>query len=1001
MRNVFHILSLIVFCGGIVSCSSEQNQETTKLPYSNTILTKTLEQKADEFILKNEVDSAIYWMNLVLKTAEPTDEIKQARFFIKLGSFYFQKNDFKKSISYIKYGIEIFRKQNQRIKLDDLNYRNLGIILLANNYRIIYKYDSSLFYLDSIESEINKRNKNDHYYKNMQAEIFSWKGLVYFDMYNIEKAIMYNMKAIDIRKKLPECSCVIANNYSLIGEIYTYSEDFIKAELYQQKAVEIIRNCFGDNSLYYAEKITGLGYLYYESKQYKDALFCFEISNSILTKNLPKESPYFASSYNNLADAFCKLGLYQEGINYYYDALKLFKENNFQEELCIVYHNLGNVYSVLNDYQSALQYYNKSLELSRESRPANNISTSYTYQGLGQLSLNQKKYTDALEYFNNAIQEVCFIEPNSIGLSNNFIQNYVISKVELLESLYYKGYCEYLIYLELNEYKYLQYSTNSFQQATQLIDLIRNQYINEESKILINNISIPLYSNYLLSLLELQKYNHDEKIDNQILQCIERAKYTALRSSIYLNEILYNSGLPTNLIQLVDTLQKKIKYFENIISLDSKHIGQDCEANRASEEQLFKCIYSYDSLAQYIKNHFPKYKRNIDMFSYDSLKSIQNLISDSSVMVNYCITDSILLIFAISNTNYIIHYNKTPKNLLKQKDDFIKSILFSDIKTFLDKGNSLYKNLLQPIEPFIADFKHLIIIPDEKTLDIPFEALIKPDSKKHKEFNAYNFLIKQFEISYHYSANLWSNRMNKYKKNRANHQWQFTFSGFAPLANEFCNSQGDTDSMLYSLMLPYTKQEVFDIAEIFSKRNKKAIAYIGEESCEEEIINGLKNSQILHIATHSFTSSDTKDFYFLLSINNQYISSNNLNLKSEENRNNSQYINDGKLHLAEIYTLDIASELVTISSCCSGNGVIKSGEGILSLARGFYYSGAENILYTLWSVSDKHTMYFMLLFYQYVDSGYSYSVALQKTKIDFINSKNQLPKFWCGFLLNS
>jgi len=187
----------------------------------------------------------------------------------------------------------------------------------------------------------------------------------------------------------------------------------------------------------------------------------------------------------------------------------------------------------------------------------------------------------------------------------------------------------------------------------------------------------------------------------------------------------------------------------------------------------------------------------------------------------------------------------------------------------------------------------------------------------------------------------------------------------------------------------------------FSKRNKKAIAYIGEESCEEEIINGLKNSQILHIATHSFTSSDTKDFYFLLSINNQYISSNNLNLKSEENRNNSQYINDGKLHLAEIYTLDIASELVTISSCCSGNGVIKSGEGILSLARGFYYSGAENILYTLWSVSDKHTMYFMLLFYQYVDSGYSYSVALQKTKIDFINSKNQLPKFWCGFLLNS
>ena len=1001
MKKGFQILVLIVFIGGIVSCSLEQNQEITKLPSSNTILTKILEQKADKFILKNEVDSAIFWMNVALKTGEPTNKIQQACFFIKLGSFYFQKNNIKESISYTKYGIEIFRKYNQRIKFDDIDYWNRAILLLANNYRILNNYDSSLFYLDNIESEINKLNKNDRYYKNMLAEIFSWKGLVYFDIGNIDKAIMYNMKAINIRKMMQQNSCKIANNYSLLSEIYTYREDFIKAELYQQKAIEIIRNRFGNSSLNYAEQITNLGYLYYESEQYKDALSCFEISNSILTKNLPEGSPFFASSYNNLADVFCKLGLYQEGINYYNKALKLFKENNFQEELSIVYHNLGNAYSGINDYQSALQYYNKSLTLSGKSRHVNNVFTAYTYQRLGQLSLNQKNYTDALEYFNNAIREVCFIEPDSIVLSNNFIQNDVISKIELLESLYFKGYCEYLIYLQQNKYKHLQYSIISFQQATQLIDLIRNQFINEESKILINNISIPLYSYYLLSLLEQKEYNHDEKIDNQILQCIERAKYTALRSSIYLNEILYSSGLPINLIQFADSLQKEIKYFENIISSNNKHIGQGCEAIRASEKQLFKCIYSYDSLAQYIKNHFPKYRRNINVFSYDSLKSIQNLISDSSVMVNYYITDSILLIFAISNKNYVIHYNKPPKNLLKQKDDLIESILFSDIETFLERGKSLYKNLLRPIETFIADFRHLIIIPDEKILNIPFEAFIKPDSKKHKKFNTYNFLITQFEISYHYSANLWSNKKNKHKINSANHQWQFAFSGFAPLANEFGNSQDDDDSVLYSLSLPYTKQEVLGVTKIFSEKNKKAIAYIGKESCKEKIINGLKKSQILHIATHSFTGSDLKDFHFLLNINNAYISSNKLNLRSIGNQSITHSINDGNLYLAEIYTLDIASELVTISSCCSGSGVLKSGEGILSLAEGFYYSGAENILYTLWDVSDKHTMHFMLLFYQYVASGLSYSVALQKTKIDFINSKNQLPKFWCGFLLNS
>ena len=87
---------------------------------------------------------------------------------------------------------------------------------------------------------------------------------------------------------------------------------------------------------------------------------------------------------------FCRLGLFKEGINYYYKALNLLEENNSPKELRIVYHNLGNAYCGIDEYQFALQYYNKILAISETSKSENNIYESYTYQRLGQLSIKQK-----------------------------------------------------------------------------------------------------------------------------------------------------------------------------------------------------------------------------------------------------------------------------------------------------------------------------------------------------------------------------------------------------------------------------------------------------------------------------------------------------------------------------------------------------------------------------------------------------------------------------------
>jgi len=77
---------------------------------------------------------------------------------------------------------------------------------------------------------------------------------------------------------------------------------------------------------------------------------------------------------------------------------------------------------------------------------------------------------------------------------------------------------------------------------------------------------------------------------------------------------------------------------------------------------------------------------------------------------------------------------------------------------------------------------------------------------------------------------------------------------------------------------------------------------------------------------------------------------------------------------------------VVLSSCYSGLGEFKNGEGIIGLGRGFINSGAKNAVFSLWKASDYYTMQFMVDFYSNFDvQGLSFSENLRKAKIKMIN----------------
>jgi hypothetical protein len=89
---------------------------------------------------------------------------------------------------------------------------------------------------------------------------------------------------------------------------------------------------------------------------------------------------------------------------------------------------------------------------------------------------------------------------------------------------------------------------------------------------------------------------------------------------------------------------------------------------------------------------------------------------------------------------------------------------------------------------------------------------------------------------------------------------------------------------------------------------------------------------------------------------------------------------DGTLHAHEILEVPLQSRLVALSACETGLGRLYAGEGLLGLARSFFYAGARQMLVSLWSVNDASTAVLMGRFYEQLAEGRTAPEALRAAR---------------------
>jgi CHAT domain-containing protein len=119
--------------------------------------------------------------------------------------------------------------------------------------------------------------------------------------------------------------------------------------------------------------------------------------------------------------------------------------------------------------------------------------------------------------------------------------------------------------------------------------------------------------------------------------------------------------------------------------------------------------------------------------------------------------------------------------------------------------------------------------------------------------------------------------------------------------------------------------------------------------------------------------------------------------------NSSTQEDSYKLYARDIIQHPIDAKLVTISACYGSGTRAFAGEGLVGLSWAFLRAGAQEVIGSLWEVSDDSTPRLMDSLYQGLGNGDSPAVALRRAKLTLLHSQGEfhLPFYWAPFQLYS
>ncbi|MEQ8475918.1 CHAT domain-containing protein [Fulvivirga sp.] len=731
-----------------------------------------------------------------------------------------------------------------------------------------------------------------------------------------------------------------------------------KAKEYILEALEIRKSVFGENHELTAASYNDLG-LVISNIDIDKSLTYYESAHKIYQQVLGDKNEKTAQALINIGISYRSLEFFGDATNNFNDALKLWKElypNGHPNEAFII-NNIGQTKQMMNDLDGAKKEYEKALLIYMKFYGDKHPEVANTMNLIGSVYNIKGEFDMALSYYQKAmIANTTSFSSEDLEL-NPKSDDYLNANI-LVSSLYYKSEAfANLHYNKTLKFNDLKKSLDALSVCDTLIDVIRQLRTNEADKLALGQIASTVYETGVtlckgMGDVAVRKDEYYEKA----FFFAEKSKSAVLLEAISDAQAKSFAGISTEDLSREKDLKSELAFYENALIAEQ---NEDLKITYRST--LLALRQEYSEFVKTLETKYPEYYELKFNQTQPSVSQIQGKLKPDETLLSYFLTSNTnrIFTFEITDSKFKIHSEPKSEDFSRYLAGFRNGIYFRDKAVYLSTGNLLYEQLIP--KRLDKNTKHLIIIPYGQLSTIPFEALLTDDPKDEGNYSSYPFLVRNYDISYYYSSTLFL--IQKAANVEENSAFLCAPIVFKDLAD-----------------LPGTAREVEGLSTALTKKGITSKAILLDDANESLIKNSdFKQYKYLHFATHGVVDEDnpSQSRIFL----------------------NPKDLEDGSLFSGEIYNLNLKSDLVTLSACETGLGKLTQGEGVIGLSRALLYAGANNIIVSLWKVSDQSTSDLMIDFYSQ-NQDTDYALPLRTAKLNLLaKEKYAEPYYWAPFIL--
>jgi CHAT domain-containing protein len=848
-------------------------------------------------------------------------------------------------------------------------------------------------------------------------------GIAYSKLGDFGRMEEYTLKSLEIEKELNGSSSpLLLSGYSALVNAYYGLNEYNKAIIYGNKALSLsgvlIENYKSEMAILYSN----IGVCHARLSDYSKAVLYLEKAESLYDEfSLPEDESYI-NLLNSLASNYFFLGLQDKSDEYFKKGIeKIGSSNsvlslNFLNSFAIVLGNAGKISKgedlIVGSLEKAKRFYGS------ESRDYIEVLKNYA-EYLRTYNIDLKKslrlYEQCISYLNTHEDDFSLKEPVFLGYALALSENGEPSKgLELIQKLLFSdfsgktGYSStenpeitliepvqrsinvlkakysilWDIYSRNQKIDYLLAASETSELIIALIEKVRINISEDESRLVLGDRYRDSYL-YTIRDFDICYKNTGKKLYlEKAFEYAEKSKVAGLLAST--RELKATQfHIPDDIAELELRLKTEISFYEARIS--EENLKKPADASLISEWKGFvlSATQKRDSLISLIEKQYPEYysiKYNTEVIKPAGIAGVAGR---NTNYLNYVVSDTVLYIFVANRKNMQLitvpvdsgFFNdiRQFRNLLSMPSDNAKSNFIQYNKA----GSNLYKIIIEPVRKYLISNK-LLISPDNILSYIPFEAIpARQFPGENVIFSEIPYLMNDFSISYTYSATLLAESLKK------DYSLTNSLIAFAPVysgtidVDSLLNTRQTRVSTLHDLQFARTEAEY-----VTALTGGKL--YINNGARESVFKAEAARYDIIHLAMHTV-------------LNDQYPMYSKMLFSQEKDS-----VEDGNLNTYEVYGIPLNAKMVILSSCNTGTGVLHSGEGILSLARGFVYSGSQSVVMSMWEIEDRSGADIVKSYYKYLKKGATKSNALRKARISYLKNADMLrshPYFWSALVI--